>query len=48
VLEYAPQLEVTFRNGKKRAVDKFGFIPFFMLTEKWDEAAARRFFNKAI
>ncbi|WP_227876485.1 DDE-type integrase/transposase/recombinase [Photobacterium frigidiphilum] len=48
VLEYAPQLEAAFRNGKKRAVDKFGDTIDFMLTEKRDEAAARRFFNKAI
>ncbi|WP_049789038.1 IS6 family transposase [Photobacterium profundum] len=72
VLEYAPQLEAAFRNGKKRAVsgswrmdetyikvkarwfylyravDKFGDTIDFMLTEKRDEAASRRFFNKAI
>ncbi len=31
-----------------RGVDKFGDTIDFMLTEKRDEAAARRFFNKAI
>ncbi len=31
-----------------RAVDKFGDTIDFMLTEKRDEAAARRFFNKAV
>ncbi len=31
-----------------RAVDNFGDTIDFMLTEKRDEAAARRFFNKAI
>ncbi len=72
VLEYDPQLEEVFRDGKKRsisgswrmdetyikvkgqwlylyrAVDKFGDTIDFMLTEKRDEAVARRFFNKTI
>ena len=71
VCEYAPQLEVVFRQLKRvisgswrmddtyikvkgewqyiyRAVDKYGDTIDFMLSEKREESAARRFFQKAI
>lgn len=71
VIEYAPQLEASFRKRKRkvagswrmdetyikikgksvyyyRAVDKYGAVIDFYLSERRDEPAARAFFEKAI
>jgi putative transposase len=50
VIDYAPQLEESFRNWVYLygAVDKEGQTIDLMLSETRDEPAARAFFNKAI